>query len=220
MTQPEKTCFVIMPFSAELHYFYLYLEQYLLTHHGIKCERADSSVGTAPFLDKILRYIQHADFVIADCSGNNPNVLYELGVAHASGKQVVLLTKGTVADIPSDIRHYEFIVYDLAKHTEFLEKLDKALNNLFVERYDELYRRAQVIFTEFRQATNLRVTMSSKDVFVAQTKAAERTQTLPSVDEEVAIAEFTLPRIVAESQEVAVMGEIVAWISRKKAPPG
>jgi hypothetical protein len=147
----------MMPFVPELHYFYLYLKQHIEQHHGIQCERADAQVLTKPILDKINDFIQNANVIIADCSGRNPNVFYELGIAHAHGKKVILITKDPVQEAPSDIRHYEFIHYQLDKHVEFLERLDNALRNVFAERYESLYERAKDIFNEFRQATHARV---------------------------------------------------------------
>lgn len=68
------TCFVIMPFVPELHYFYLYFKQHIEQRHNILCERADAQILTKPILDKINDAILSADVVIADCSGRNPNI--------------------------------------------------------------------------------------------------------------------------------------------------
>ena len=70
----KRVCFVIMPFSAELHYFYLFLQRHIEEKHGVKCIRGDADVLTVPILDKIRGYIDTADVLIADCSGRNPNV--------------------------------------------------------------------------------------------------------------------------------------------------
>jgi nucleoside 2-deoxyribosyltransferase len=91
---------------------------------------------TMPILEKINNSIRNADVIIADCSGRNPNVMYELGIAHAHRKKVILITKDPVHDAPSDIRHYEFIHYELDKHIEFFKKLDNALHNVFLKRYE------------------------------------------------------------------------------------
>ena len=119
----SKTCFVIMPFSPELHYFYLYMKKYIEEVHNICCERADDQVLTMPILDKINDSIQNADVIIADCSGRNPNVFYELGIAHAQGKKVILITKDPINEAPSDIRHFEFIKYDFDVMQEIIRWL-------------------------------------------------------------------------------------------------
>ena len=215
MSEVKRTCFVIMPFAPELHYFYLYLKQYVEQQHGIRCERADAQVLTKPLLDKINDFIRNADVIIADCSGRNPNVFYELGIAHAYGKKVILITKDPVHAAPSDVRHYEFIHYELNKHTEFLERLDNALRNVFIERYEGLYEHAKDIFNKFKQATHAQVDIVSEEVFLSRVMAAERTQELPSMEDAGAITEFVLPRIIADSNDVAVMSRIVEWLSEK-----
>src|SRR5437588_1324515 len=139
MSDVRPKCFVIMPFKPELHYFYLYLKQHIEQTHHIECERGDAQVLTVPLLEKINDYISRADVIIADCSKRNPNVFYELGIAHAHGKEVILITGDLISEAPSDIRHFEFIRYDLDRHVEFLDRLDNALRNVFRDRYEGLF---------------------------------------------------------------------------------
>src|SRR5437016_11986535 len=100
----ERKCFVIMPFLEELHYFYLYLQKHIEEKHGLVCKRGDTDVLTVPLLNKVRDYIAEADVLIADCSGRNPNVFYELGMAHSLGKKVILITKDPIEEAPVDIR--------------------------------------------------------------------------------------------------------------------
>src|SRR3712207_1177701 len=101
-----------MPFTPELNYFFLYLSIHVERSHDILCRRADQRFSTKPVREKISDYIRGADIIIADCTGNNPNVLYELGIAHALDKDVVLITQDQMSQVPSDIRLFEFIKYD------------------------------------------------------------------------------------------------------------
>lgn len=48
--------------------------------------------------------------VIADCTGRNANVFYELGLAHPLGKPVILLTQSE-KDVPTDVIHIRYITY-------------------------------------------------------------------------------------------------------------
>lgn len=209
----SKTCFVIMPFSPELHYFYLYMKKYIEEIHNICCERADDQVLTIPILDKINDSIQNADVIIADCSGRNPNVFYELGIAHAQGKKVILITKDPTDKAPSDIRHFEFVKYDLDKDTEFLKKLDNALRNVFIKDYEELYKRATDFFKEFKDSTELDIKMVSKDVFLSNVSAAEKTRDLSTLGDDWALKEFLLPKIIQNSNDFGIMREIIRWLS-------
>jgi nucleoside 2-deoxyribosyltransferase len=182
----------------------------------MQCERADDRALTKPILDKINDFIRDADVIIADCSGRNPNVFYELGIAHALGKKVILITKDPIKDAPSDIRHFEFIHYELDKHVEFLEKLESALRNVFAEEYESLYKQAKSIFNEFKQATNLQVEIASKEVFLQRIMAAEGTQGLPAMDDVVGLTKFVLPLTIAGNIDVALMEQILKWTTEKR----
>lgn len=78
----EKLCFVVMPFRADLNYFFLYLKRYLEEKYSIRVERGDSNVLTKELLRKISEQISEASFLIADITGNNANVFFELGIAY------------------------------------------------------------------------------------------------------------------------------------------
>ena len=54
--------------------------------------------------------IYGARAVIAECTGRNPNVFYEIGIAHTLGKPVILTTQ-TTEDVPSDLRNIRYIHY-------------------------------------------------------------------------------------------------------------
>ena len=162
-------------------------------------------------------YIQKADVIIADCSGRNPNVFYELGIAHAHDRKVILITNEAIQDAPADIRHYEFIHYELDKHVEFFEKLDNALNNIFGERYEKLYRQAKAEFESFRQATKAPVELADKDEFVKRVRSAESKE--PSMDDALGLAEFVLPKIIANNSDADIMSQITKWLPKKSKTP-
>lgn len=72
--------------------------------------------------------IKGADFVVADLSGRNSNVMYELGYAHALGKPTVMLTTQD-SQIPFDIANFRFIRYnaDLRGLSDFSTLLTNAV---------------------------------------------------------------------------------------------
>ena len=216
MSEVRYRCFVIMPFAPELHYFYLYLKQYIEKKYGIQCDRGDTDVSTKPLLTKINEYIQIADVIIADCSGRNPNVFYELGIAHAHDKKVILITKDPAQEAPTDIRYYEFIHYELDKHIEFFEKLDNALFNVFMEQYEDLYERARAIFYEFKQQTRARVELISKRVFLLRVMPAEQAQEFPSLGNDAEVREFILPHIIADVADITTLNQITNWLEEKR----
>ena len=98
----ETMCFVAMPFRPELNYFFLYLKKYLEETHRIQVERGDTNFLTKELLKKIAEQISNASFPIADITGNNANVFFELGIAHEKDKPIVFLTQDDPRDAPVD----------------------------------------------------------------------------------------------------------------------
>ena len=72
--------------------------------------RGDDLFSPTDILEDIWQSINAADFVIADITGRNPNVLYELGIAHTLAKPVLILSK-EAADIPIDLATRRVILY-------------------------------------------------------------------------------------------------------------
>jgi hypothetical protein len=160
-------CFVIMPYRKELHFMYLFLKSSLereFSSLDLLCERADKQAMTGLLTDKIARSINSADVIIADCTGANPNVFYELGIAHALGKPTVLLTADTPEGAPTDLRGYEFIPYELDDERSLLADLTQALQSIFVVDEDN-YEWATQILSEYSSAMNRQYTPVSKEEF-------------------------------------------------------
>lgn len=212
MADFKGRCFVIMPFAVELRYFYLFLKQHIEREHKIECERADDQILTIPILEKINDYIRQADVIIADCTGNNPNVFYELGLAHAHGKKVILISRDSPEHLPFDVRPYELISYGQASHVEFLSRLDNALDNVFSEQYEKLRALAQILFDEFKRDTQLLVHKTHRDEFLRRVKQAERSENLPPLDDRVLVANFVLPCIIEEYLDIRVGSRVNRWL--------
>jgi hypothetical protein len=61
-------------------------------------------------MQDIVSLIDRSRVVICDCTGRNPNVFYEIGIAHTLGREVILITQNPV-DIPFDLRHLRYVPY-------------------------------------------------------------------------------------------------------------
>lgn len=68
--------------------------------------------------------IYRSKIVIADFSGRNPNVMYEVGIAHTLGKIVIPISQ-TLEHIPSDLQGHRIQTY--LKNGEGIDKLETAL---------------------------------------------------------------------------------------------
>lgn len=109
-TTPKPFVFVLMPFAAEYDDIYRFGIKGAADDVGAYAERIDEQIFTEGMLDRIFNQISKADVIVADMTGRNPNVFYEVGYAHALGKIVLLLTK-TSDDIPFDLKHRQHTVY-------------------------------------------------------------------------------------------------------------
>lgn len=103
--------FVLMPFDTDFDDIYKLGIQAVAAECDVIAERVDEQTFSETMLERIYRQIEHADFIIADMTGKNPNVFYEVGYAHARGKLCTLLTQ-SAGDIPFDLLHHRHIIYN------------------------------------------------------------------------------------------------------------
>ena len=103
-------CFVIMPFEPGMRPVYDDHISVVAKSEGLRCLRADEIVGTDLITWDIWERINRARFLIADLTGKNANVFYEVGLAHALGKDIILITQ-TMDDVPFDLKGLRCIEY-------------------------------------------------------------------------------------------------------------
>ena len=120
----NKKAFVLMPFAEELSDVYKYLISDGLTTAGYEAKRADDILSQNNILGDIVEGIATSDLIVADLTGSNPNVYYELGIAHALNKKVILLTQ-EIDELPFDLRSYRVVAYSVhfAKMNQAKEEL-------------------------------------------------------------------------------------------------
>lgn len=106
----SKLCFIIMPFTEKLNPIYDSIIKPVIQDLKLKSLRADEIFSSKPIMDGVWENIKKAKFLIADLTERNANVFYELGLAHALNKDVILLTQD-IDDVPFDLQHYRIIVY-------------------------------------------------------------------------------------------------------------
>ena len=97
---------------------------------GLTCKKADDLFTTGTIMQDVANMIRRATLVIADLTGKNPNVFYELGLAHAFKKPVVLLTQSD-EDVPSDLKPQRYYVYNIETSDgirQFENTLDRILS--------------------------------------------------------------------------------------------
>ncbi|TAI61857.1 hypothetical protein CWO89_32895 [Bradyrhizobium sp. Leo170] len=98
---------------------------------GLRCRRADDIWENPAIIQDIVSLIDRSRVVICDCSGRNPNVFYEIGIAHTLGREVILITQNE-ADVPFDLRHLRYVRYlnNAEGRQELCRKLEARLSDL------------------------------------------------------------------------------------------
>src|SRR4051812_15190669 len=76
-----------------------------ITEAGLEPYRVDKDPSSTIPIDTLHDEIRSATVCLADISNQNPNVMYELGFAIASGRDVVLLSVVGAPKFPFDIQH-------------------------------------------------------------------------------------------------------------------
>lgn len=126
--------FVIMSFDSEFEDLYSFIKE-VIDKSDLDAEfelfRADDLLNQQNILKDIVVSIHESDLIIAELTGLNPNVFYELGLAHAFRKNVVLLTQA-IDELPFDLRSYRVINYSthFQRIKELEEKLIEILNKV------------------------------------------------------------------------------------------
>lgn len=118
--------FVIMPFSDTFDDIFSIFISETLKACDYQVFRADDINNSQNILSDIVQAIATSDLIVADLTGANPNVFYELGIAHALNRPTIMLTQD-IEDLPFDLRSYRAIPYstDFVKIREAKDQLSR-----------------------------------------------------------------------------------------------
>ncbi len=129
--QVEKDlCFVLIPFRPPFFRIFEDVIKPAMEEVGFKVVKADDIFEPGPVIEQIWEYINRAEIILADVTGRNPNVFYELGIAHTLGKNVVIITQSE-NDVPFDLRHLRYFKYE--DNEEGWKKLEETLKRIAME---------------------------------------------------------------------------------------
>lgn len=109
----DKLVTCLMPFNNKYNSLYGAIK-HTCHYNGFNCKRTDEEKieSNANLRKYIVSMIVHAQVVVAVLDGRNPNVLYEVGIAHAIGKLVILLVKRDKSnDLPENLKGNRLLIY-------------------------------------------------------------------------------------------------------------
>jgi hypothetical protein len=108
----KDVCFVISPFGGWHDEYHREIFCAAIKSAGLEPVRADDLFRSSNIVHDIWHLVTTSRVLLADLTGKNPNVFYELGLAHAARKPVLLLTQ-SMDDVPFDLRALRVITYDV-----------------------------------------------------------------------------------------------------------
>jgi len=133
LTVDPKLVFILTPFNNKHQDIYNTISK-VCNSVGLKCQRGDEDFIHSDILSHILKQIVKASFVIANVNGRNPNVYYELGIAHALDKPTIIIAKSP-NNLTFDIKAKRVIFYENASKQKFQEDLRSEIMKIWVNDF-------------------------------------------------------------------------------------
>ena len=122
-----ETCFVMMPFGKWFDKYYKEIYIPAIKDAGFEPIRADELYSSGSVVEQIWEQIEKSKVLLADLTDRNPNVFYELGLAHCDRKPVVF-TAANIEDVPFDLRHLRVITYEI-REPDWASKLKNSITD-------------------------------------------------------------------------------------------
>ncbi|MGH9548104.1 MAG: hypothetical protein ACRD3W_01970 [Terriglobales bacterium] len=129
----KKRCFIICPIGADgseerarSDKLLKFILEPVCKKYGYDCVRADRLPNPGIITNQIMEYLVDSELVIADLTGKNPNVFYELGIRHCTGKPFIQVMFSKV-EVPFDIANVRTTPYTL--EVDAIEPAQKAIAN-------------------------------------------------------------------------------------------
>lgn len=131
----SRLCFVMMPFGPKSDEVYRNIIAPAVQAQGLASVRADELSTPGFILEQIRSAIQQSRICIADLTGSNPNVFYEIGLAESLKKPLILMAEqGT--KLPFDLAHQRVLLYG-PDQEETVHLLRRAISIILADRLRE-----------------------------------------------------------------------------------
>lgn len=132
--ESQKSVFVIIPSGGSFDNVYTRLIKDPLETAGFRVTRAQDLSSARSILKDIIQGIENSDIIVADLTGLNPNVFYEVGLAHALRRPVILLTQD-IKTLPFDLQQYRAIPYlnEVVEGDRLAEELPRRASDIMAD---------------------------------------------------------------------------------------
>lgn len=130
----------MMPFGGDFEDYYKEIYHPAIEECDLLPRRADSIYRPSPILHDIWSFINDSFLVIADITGRNPNVMYELGLAHAIAKPAIIISN-SIDDVPFDLRALRILLYNTNKPnwaTELKKSIVRSIKEIITSPSDSI----------------------------------------------------------------------------------
>jgi hypothetical protein len=224
---PKDKCFVISPFGGWHDDYYTEIFCPAIKSAGLSPARADDLFRSSNIVHDIWHLVLSSRVLLADLTNKNPNVFYELGLAHAARKPVLLLTQ-SMEDVPFDLRALRVIEYEV-EHPKWGEVLRDGIRQGLSEMLDspqssvlptfllEEPSEEPTVSKEEARLLGLQQQIESLRSEVRDSRPSSRGAPLVEEEEALALVESYLEKGVPRSAIVRRLTELGAprhWIER------
>jgi hypothetical protein len=154
-------CFVMMPFGKWFDNYYTDIYKPAIINSGLIPKRADDLYRPSSIVQDIWAYTKQSKIVLADLTDKNPNVFYELGLAHALAKPAILITSD-ISDVPFDLRALRVLDYD-KNNPNWGIILKEKIENAIRETLESPITSVLPAFLDLHEIEKTKISISEKD---------------------------------------------------------
>jgi len=129
ITIDKRLIFVLTPFHDDNIADFYHIKK-ICEGLNFRTLRGDEELIEGDILSHVVKCIVKARIIIANINGRNPNVFYELGIAHALNKPTILVAHSE-NEIPFDLKNRSVVIYD--SEEELTKKLNFALGQILID---------------------------------------------------------------------------------------
>jgi len=120
-----RLCFLAMPTKDWLPDVQRTIEAAAV---GFQCKLSVDNAAPGDIMNQVWQDIRRSEVVVADLTDKNPNVFYEMGLAHALGKTTIIIKQKDAPPVPFDLRSHKYFEYDIGT----LPELETWLSSAFL----------------------------------------------------------------------------------------